>query len=278
MGRLMKYELRSTLKLFAPLWLAVLALAGVNRLISRLTWSVSAHVALTPAGSVLESSNIRNWLASLAMVLYVVAIIGVFVVALIFVIQRFYQGLLKDEGYLTFTLPVRTDSILWAKTFSAMILIAGSAVVCILSVLLLSAKRDFWHGIVEGWRDVVEAYGGNAVLGVILTVIAVLASIIPAVQQLYLSMAIGHLGQKHRAGASVLAYVGIEIVLNMVTSLLLVPLVTGLVGKSPTLIWHPTAGSILWAVFGWTMLAAIVKTAIFYFPTRYILKRHLNLE
>ncbi len=274
MGRLMKYELRSALRLFVPLWLAVLVLAGVNRF----TRGASGYTALTPARSVLESSGLWNWLAGIGMVLYVVAIIGVIVVALIFVIQRFYQGLLKDEGYLTFTLPLRTDSILWAKTFSAMILIVGSAVVCILSVLLLSARQELWQEIVKGWRNDIEVNGGHAVLGVILIVIALLAWMIPAVQQLYLSMAIGHLGQKHRAGASVLAYVGIEIVLNMVTSLLLIPLVTALAEKSPIRIWNSTGGSILWAVFGCTMLAAIVKTAIFYFPTRYILKRHLNLE
>lgn len=274
MGRLMKYELRSTMKLFAPLWLAVLALAVINRF----TFFRSTRV-LTPAGAALANSRLAAWLTGLAMVLYVVAIIGVFVVALIFVILRFYQGLLKDEGYLTFTLPVRTDTILWAKTFSAVILIAGSVIVCILSVLVLNAERDFWSNLAEGWRNAVRlAGGGSLIQTIVLAVIAALASVIPGVQYLYLSMSIGHLAQKHRVGASVLAYVGIQIVLNSVSSLLISPAVEWLVSFDSLRNWSIGANGTIWILFGIVMAVLAIETAIFYFPTRYILTRHLNLE
>ena len=48
--------------------------------------------------------------------------------------------MLKDEGYLTFTLPVGIDSILWSKALTAMILSVCSAVVCALSLLLLVVR------------------------------------------------------------------------------------------------------------------------------------------
>ena len=41
------------------------------------------------------------------MILYVGLIIAVMVVAVALIIMRFYHGLLKDEGYLMFTLPVK---------------------------------------------------------------------------------------------------------------------------------------------------------------------------
>lgn len=262
MGRLMKYELRSTMKLFTPLWLAVLALAVINR-----------FTLFNPKRYFSQPVNI---LADIVILLYVFAIIGVFVVALIFVIQRFYQGLLKDEGYLTFTLPVRIDSILWGKTFSSLILLAGSMLVCLLSLLLMFMNGDVWANLSDSWRQLVQvSEGRTVVLTVILLLIVLLASIIPAVLYLYLSMSIGHLSQKHRVGASVLAYVGIRIVLSLVSNLVMSP-VRELAWDGN--VWNLSSVQTVWLLFAIAMAVVVVESAIFYFPARYILRRHLNLE
>src|SRR5699024_11750532 len=49
-------------------------------------------------------------------------------------------GLLKDEGYLTMTLPVSLDSILWGKALAAWILMVLTTLVCLVSagILLLA--------------------------------------------------------------------------------------------------------------------------------------------
>ena len=97
MGRLMKYDLRAAMRLFIPLWLGTLALALVNRFTVHLEFS---------------ENRILNFFTGLVMVLYVLAALSILVVTLIYIIQRFYQSMLKDEGYLTFTLPVGIDSLL----------------------------------------------------------------------------------------------------------------------------------------------------------------------
>ena len=96
-GKLMKYEMRSMLRTFLPLWGAILVVALLNR-------------------CTLQIESLRDWLggvpAILMMVLYVIAIIAIAIVALVFMIQRFYNGMLKDEGYLMFTLPVKTSQLI----------------------------------------------------------------------------------------------------------------------------------------------------------------------
>ena len=91
LGKLMKYDLKSMFKVFVPLWLALLAVSGVNRFTIQF-----------------DSNAIIGGLPTVIfMILYVGLIIAVMVVAVALIIMRFYHGLLKDEGYLMFTLPVR---------------------------------------------------------------------------------------------------------------------------------------------------------------------------
>ena len=81
-----------------------------------------------------------SFLASLPVfipaMLYVALCIAVVVLAIVFIIQRFYNGLLKDEGYLMFTLPVKTWQLIKAKGLTALIVTVISGVIGISSVLL----------------------------------------------------------------------------------------------------------------------------------------------
>ena len=52
--------------------------------------------------------NIKTILSVISMVGYVVLIISISAITLIIMVQRFYKNLLGDEGYLMFTLPVKT--------------------------------------------------------------------------------------------------------------------------------------------------------------------------
>lgn len=89
LGKLMKYDLKSMFKVFVPLWLALLAVSVVNRFTIQF-----------------DSNAIIGGLPTVIfMILYVGLIIAVMVVAVALIIMRFYHGLLKDEGYLMFTLP-----------------------------------------------------------------------------------------------------------------------------------------------------------------------------
>ena len=91
LGKLLKYDFRSMGKQFAFIWPAALVMALLNRF---------------TIGSLDSSDVTRELFSGVAMLVYVAILIALFVIALIFIIQRFYLGLLGDEGYLMFTLPV----------------------------------------------------------------------------------------------------------------------------------------------------------------------------
>ena len=122
-GKLLKYDFRSMLKQFAFIWPAALVLALVNR------FTVNSFVT--------SASGLRQTVSGVAMLVYVGIMIAMFVVTIIFVIQRFFRGLLGDEGYLMHTLPVRPWELIGSKLLCAVVTTLLSIVVAILSILLI---------------------------------------------------------------------------------------------------------------------------------------------
>ena len=121
-GKLLKYDFRAMWKQFAFIWPAALVLAVVNRF------------TLDGLGS---SSSVGETTAGVAMLVYVAILIAMFIIAVIFTIQRFYTGLLGDEGYLMHTLPVKPWQLVASKLLCAVAATAVNVAVAILSMLLI---------------------------------------------------------------------------------------------------------------------------------------------
>jgi len=267
MGRLMKYDLRAAIKLFVPLWIGTLILSLIN--------SFGVFRPDTPDGKLV------SFLLSLTMIAYILAVIAIVIITIIYIVLRFYQGLLKDEGYLTFTLPLRIDSILWAKALTGLILMAVSGVVCVLSLLILTrtliTKEDV-SLFISMFVDYASAW--DTVLIILSAVLFAVASCLSGIFHAYIAMAFGQLAQKRKLGASVLAYVVISTVTSTIASVVLSPLfvkMMGGMGHSNVLtIFNGAQGA--WLILLLGTLYNVVFTVIYYFPTRYMFKNKLNLE
>ena len=120
-GKLLKYDFRSMFKQFAFVWPAALALALVN------------HFTINGIDS---SSSVGETTAGIAMMIYVAILMAMFIIALIFTIQRFFKGLLGDEGYLMHTLPVKPWQLITSKLLCAVVTTMLSVIVAIVSSFL----------------------------------------------------------------------------------------------------------------------------------------------
>lgn len=274
LGKLLKYDFRSMLKQFALVWPAALVLGLINRFTMQ-------HVVTssTLAGEIVSGS---------AMLVYVFILIGMFILSVIFMIQRFYKGLLRDEGYLMHTLPVRPWQLITAKLLCAMTVVIISFLVAVLSGLLifplewqdyLGAFRAFWDSV----RTVSQFYLGQTILVFVEFLLFLLLNMASRFLQMYQSMAIGHLFGKNRILMSVVAFMAIDTAMGVVTSIMGVGVFsTGLldqVANSVTVADSASAifgvmHSALWIGIGY----AAMWTVLFFLGTNYILKRKLNLE
>ncbi len=281
MGKLMKYDLRAAMKLFIPLWLGTLVLSIVNSFTLQKSTAVisPSQVDLNFGRDALE------WISGLVMFAYIMAIMAVVIITLIYVVMRFYQSMVKDEAYLTFTLPVTIDQILWGKAFTALILLAISGVVCVLSLVILMLPEIEFKHMVGFFRELLKMMTEyentlDVILICVMLVILAIVSGFSSVFHIYLSMGFGQLAKKRKIGASVLSYVGINIAVGFVSGNLIAPLFRLWAGDS-TLFTVPewmNQWQMVWLSLLAVTAATAILTAIYYFPTRYIFTRKLNLE
>lgn len=116
LGKLLKYELKATSRVFIPLYIAILVVSIVNGLSLNL-----------------EILNIQG----LATIILMCLFISLFVITIVVTIQRFNKNLLKDEGYLMFTLPVSSKHLVLSKYLTSLIWTFLSFVVAFLSFTII---------------------------------------------------------------------------------------------------------------------------------------------
>ena len=116
LGKLLKYELKATSRVFIPLYIAILVVSIVNGLSLNL-----------------EIFNIQG----LATIILMCLFISLFVITIVVTIQRFNKNLLKDEGYLMFTLPVSSKHLILSKYLTSLIWTFLSFVVAFLSFTII---------------------------------------------------------------------------------------------------------------------------------------------
>ena len=258
LAKLLKYDFKAMFKIFLPLWGVLLVVSGINRLFT---------------GAGLDAEQGLGLVNSLMVLLYVLLIVAVMVVTTVIIIARFYQGLLKDEGYLMFTIPVKPWQLVASKLISAVVISMLSVLVAIVSVLIIASYQGFFYDLTQVW-EVLARMTPNANGLAILSVVSVFVGLICAVSQVYASV-----------GFAVLAF----IVLSMAWST--VGTVIGLFGypdvtTSLTTVTVESEAAQVMSVFSdvmgtaliWGLVLDVVRCVVHLIITNYILSRRLNLE
>lgn len=282
LGKLMKYDLRSGIRTFSLIWIGLAALAAINGLTLRIAFDGDIQ------------SELANFIITvLPMVLLVALYVAMGIFMLVFIINRFYKGLLGDEGYLMFTLPVSVSEHIGSKLLTSMIFQIGSFAVAVLSGGLLFAVlappnfSDVAQAFQEAGRylrvNPLPAGTGWVVAEfIVYTLIAAAVSIL----QIYTAISIGHLGKKNRGWFALLAYVGISIAFSIIMNGCM-SLLQSDAFPSVLLNWEFCLDDTDWHVQGVGMMASTIGIGIglellkgtgFFFATRAILSKRLNLE
>lgn len=270
LAKLLKYDFKSMFKIFLPLWGVLLVVSAINRLF---------------LGSGLSAEGGMGLIDALMMLFYMLLIMAVMVVTTVIIILRFYRGLLKDEGYLMFTIPVHTWQLTTSKLVSALVLSLLSSVVAVASVVIIASYSGMWDELGEVWAMLSQQVPNFGPL-VILAVISLFVGMIASISQVYAAMALGHLASKHRVGFSVLAFIALNMAWSTVSTIVgwlgYPDLTTSLVAITSA----DTAVSMDLGFFSnlmltttvWDLVLNLVQCVIYVAITNYILSRRLNLE
>lgn len=263
LGKLLKYEFRATGRLFLPLYGALVIFALINALL-------------------LSFREIPQLPAVLAMLVYILLAIAVFVVTFIVMIQRFYKNLLSDEGYLMFTLPVKAWCHILCKLIVSTVWLIVSTAITLFTIFIMMFNANLFRAAVELWDIVVMAdflpyLGPQELLTILEFFVTMFISVIGSILAIYAAISLGHLFRRHR----ILAAFGAYIVLSIVSSLLS-ELVYGLFGTFRML----TSSATLAAQGAWLLhqilypglIVTIIECVLYFLITNFVLSRKLNLE
>lgn len=265
LGKVLKYDMKRLGRVLLPLYLGTLLLS-----------------VLTLGATYLEKVNgIFNIISSTMMVFFVLSLIATGIGTFAFSIQKFYQNLLKDEGYLTNTLPVKKSTLITSKVISSCIYMTISVVVIIAAVLIGFQRFHVW----EGFQFILKAGFIEQMMGmkepwaIICFIGIMLCSYV--MQLLFFFLAIA-LGQRHNSNRLVYSFV-YGIVLYSIQEFLgvLLLLVIWLINPSimDMLMNNVTPSvSVLGTIYLGSTLLSIFMAGMYYFGTVYIFNKKLNLE
>lgn len=283
LGKLFKYENKALSKTVLPLGIGVLLVALFGSLMMKLNMLVSHWIK--------HNSTVVSLVRSVTGTLFVfsiIAIISASVVAVFIIMQRYYRSLFTDEGYLTFTLPVKIRDILFSKVFAG-VLWSLFVMVCTLLgvflILLFGTTRtlmntDFLHTLREAWRVFLQVQIPDMNLPVFLLqmLVLMLASMLQQFLLIYLAITLGNqVAKKHKVLGAVAMYFVVYAICQSINAVLIIVGSTVVGGMQFFDTFKPTPILLHWFLLGTTLLA-LVYAAVFFVVNHRIIKNKLNLE
>lgn len=209
--KLLKYDFKSVFKYW---WIAAL---------STFVLSLAGGGCITILNAERELPSAVYALAIIALVLVVLSYVVFSFLSLILVFARFYKNFFTDEGYLTFTLPVKRSQLLNSKLIMAVVTMFATVIMCVIDVAAMLCigfsdvvfTKDFWYNITEFLRAIVDELGFYFVIYILEALILIVAVEIFSILFLFCCITFASIITKK---AKVITAIGIYYVANGIFS------------------------------------------------------------
>ena len=267
--KLIKHEFRATGRITWPVFLGLLALTVVMR--------VSLHMFHNDGSRLLET------IASLLLITYIVALFALVLAPLVLSAVRWRDHVLRDEGYLTLTLPVSVHELLASKLIVSAVWYAAAFAVGLLSLFLATVKTNniqyilSLFGFSGNLDGIFEDIARNDLLGdAVLILFELLGNFIFAVSAaalvVYAAYSIGYSFNRHRTLRTVL----LVFVFYQVAQFTAISMINQFFCWTAAYTMEAMKTVelfLLWGMFGELIFCAAGYAATWYFTTK-----RLNLE
>lgn len=277
LGKLLKHEWKES-------WKIPVVLIGI-------LWILAAMAGLTFISPMWQSELAGlNILMVLVIMAFYFSIIGVSIGIMLYMAIRFYKNMFTDEGYLTHTLPVSTHELLLSKimVMSAWIFLSMAAIVvsllifsCLAAVFLMPEGHSFANLLRDLNRLVHEfiLYLDKGVMSFIGSLLfLVVVSIISGTMMIVGSISIGQMVKKHKILGSVGAYFALSTVIQIVSTVVLIPLMFHWSRRYET---YTSADNVFQIMAPMYLLIGILSLGIsagLYFLSEFLIRKKLNLD
>ena len=250
LGKLIKYDFKAMFRSLYPIYVALIALTVVFSLMVKFHFD-------------------EGLLFAIFAFLFIAALNGSIIACVFFVVTRFSRGLLKNEGYLSFALPVSTSTHILAKVINAIIWAFIEGLMLCLCLLIMGLVMGSIKEVALFFKEVFDAFGlieKDVLITVLQIIVFVILEMIASVCLIYAAMAVGHLFSKNQK----MIAVAFLIVVCVLRSFLWVSLVN--------LIDRFTAPTHVFTDDLVLIVPPILCAGLYAALTWFILDRRLNLE
>lgn len=273
LGKLLKYEFKATGRTLLPVY-AVLIVMSLLVKFTTMDNTVSYTYSL--------SDSLLGIIQAVIVLAYGCIIGMVCVVTVLLLIQRFYKNLLRDEGYLMHTLPVKPWQNIMAKLVPAVLWSLLSLFMAVISVMIIGMDPADWAMFFSEFGDVLRQlfneFGIHGPLFILEGLLLIFASMANEILQVYVSLAMGHTANSRRILWSVAAYIGITLAVSFITMLGFQLLdMAGLAQTIYDMFYGHYFAATHCGMWFFIVYTTLVNT-VFFGCTNHILKHKLNLE
>ena len=194
-------------------------------------------------------------------------IITLWISTIFLIIKRFKGSVYDRQGYLTLTLPVSEHHIITAKLVGAFIWsVISTAVLALSAFIVLTLTAPNWFAISDLIPFIETHLPQLSLMGV-----SFLLNTISGILCIYLAISIGQLFNEYRTALSIVAYIGIQIVVGFIELFY---------RSNPGFYFPSTSGGADQFQMGiiMTILEEVILIAIYYLGTYHILRNKVNLQ
>ncbi|MBM6947838.1 hypothetical protein [Mordavella massiliensis] len=273
LGKLIKYDLKSTTKflLIIHLFLVAASVFGRVFITGRLDF---------------EMEGVNELLLTLTFVLFIIVFVGVSYGTYIVIAVRFYKNLFSDEGYLTNTLPVTRGMHLLAKTLSGGIWAVIDMFLIFVSTWILLSIPLLTDTIGAHWDEFIRllGFGGQGDFNLFLahlTLVSIVGGFCSVIS-IEASVIFGQLFNSHKVLGAVVSYFAITVVLSVVSTVVMS--MTGVLGENLA-VSNASPDSMTFSFAGYmtdllnaTLGLSVATAVILYIASFFILKKRINLS
>lgn len=235
-------------------------------------------------GNWIKAAEKNAWYGSVYIsyfMLYYFAILALGLATNLYFWIRFYKNLYTDQGYLMHTLPVTSHQLILSKAFVMYLWQLISGVVTMISILLLVNSLVLGIEDMNIFKAILQELDLSDldikpihVLILLVIVLIIIGGQIFSIMLGYLSISLGQLSKNHKLISSIGIYMGIQVAMQMLTSILQASFNLAAVNMD---IEDISAG-LLFAVLLLFAILIFAADAGMYAGSNYIMKNKLNLE
>ena len=216
---------------------------------------------------------------------YILILAVMSIAAQALVVVRFYNTMVGDRGYLTWTLPATSATHIWSKLIGGTLWKTLTIIVMIVLIVIFFAG-NYWIWYDElgaGATDIIlreiadDIRQNMDVTDIIIIVLQIISGIVWSAASLlliYMCIAIGQIFGKWRILASIGVYFAIVIALQIISTIGVV--LMALVQPENYVANYNSTHDVMYSMI--SILVGIVASAVLFAITNHIFKKHLNLD